>query len=140
MVLLRYFFKHTLLGKAMRATAVNRKAATLIGIPVNLMILLAFAFSGALGAIAGIIIAPISTTSYDTGIMLGLKGFAAAILGGYGNFAGAILGGIILGLLESLGAGLISSQYKDAIAFLVLLTVLFVRPTGILGYGETERV
>jgi branched-chain amino acid transport system permease protein len=140
MVLLRYFFRHTMLGKAMRATAVNRKAAALIGIPVNRMILLAFAFSGALGAIAGIIIAPISTTSYDTGIMLGLKGFAAAILGGYGNFAGAIIGGIILGLLESLGAGLISSQYKDAIAFLILLTVLFVRPTGILGYGDTERV
>ena len=72
--------------------------------------------------------------------MLGLKGFAAAILGGYGNFAGAILGGLILGLLESLGAGLLFSQYKDAIAFLVLLFVLFVRPNGIMGYGESERV
>jgi branched-chain amino acid transport system permease protein len=93
-----------------------------------------------LGAVAGIIIAPISTTSYDTGIMLGLKGFAAAILGGYGNFAGAILGGVILGLLESLGAGLVSSQYKDAIAFFALLLVLFLKPTGIMGYGEAERV
>jgi branched-chain amino acid transport system permease protein len=104
------------------------------------MILFSFALSGALGAVAGMIIAPISTTSYDTGIMLGLKGFAAAILGGYGNFAGAILGGFILGILESLGAGLISSQYKDAIAFLVLLLVLFLKPTGIMGYGESERV
>jgi len=137
---LRYFFKKTLMGKAMRATAVNRKAASLVGISVNRMILLSFAFSGALGAVAGMIIAPISTTSYDTGIMLGLKGFAAAILGGYGNFAGAILGGVILGILESLGAGLISSQYKDAIAFFILLMVLFLKPEGILGYGEAEKV
>lgn len=140
MLMLHYFFKKTLMGKAMRATAVNRKAAALVGISVNRITLFSFAFSGALGAVAGIIIAPISTTSYDTGIMLGLKGFAAAILGGYGNFAGAILGGIILGLLESLGAGLVSSQYKDAIAFFVLLLVLFLKPTGIMGYGEAERV
>jgi len=139
-LILHYFFKRTLMGKAMRATAVNRKAASLVGISVNRMILLSFAFSGALGAVAGMIIAPISTTSYDTGIMLGLKGFAAAILGGYGNFAGAVLGGVILGVLESLGAGLISSQYKDAIAFCVLLLVLFLRPEGLLGYGESERV
>ncbi|MFO7970414.1 MAG: branched-chain amino acid ABC transporter permease [Desulfobacterales bacterium] len=140
MLILHYFFKKTLMGKAMRATAVNRRAAALVGISVNRITLFSFAFSGALGAVAGIIIAPISTTSYDTGIMLGLKGFAAAILGGYGNFAGAILGGIILGLLESLGAGLVSSQYKDAIAFFVLLLVLFLKPTGIMGYGEAERV
>lgn len=140
MVFLHFFFKKTLIGKAMRATAVNRRAAALVGISVNRMVLVSFALSGALGAVAGMIIAPISTTSYDTGIMLGLKGFAAAILGGYGNFAGAIVGGVILGVLESLGAGLISSQYKDAIAFFVLLFVLFVKPTGIMGYGESERV
>jgi branched-chain amino acid transport system permease protein len=140
MLVLRHFFKNTMIGKAMRAAAVNRRAAALVGISVDRMILLSFALSGALGAVAGMIIAPISTASYDTGIMLGLKGFAAAILGGYGNFAGAILGGFMLGLLESLGAGLVSSQYKDAIAFLVLLLVLFFRPTGILGYGESERV
>ena len=140
MLVLRYFFKNTLIGKAMRATAVNRRAAALVGIPVNRMIFLSFALSGALGAVAGMIIAPISTTSYDTGIMLGLKGFAAAILGGYGNFAGAILGGMSLGLMESLSAGLIASQYKDIIAFLILIIVLFVKPTGIMGYGESERV
>jgi branched-chain amino acid transport system permease protein len=104
------------------------------------MILFSFALSGALGAVAGMIIAPISTTSYDTGIMLGLKGFAAAILGGYGNFAGAIVGGLLLGTMESLGAGLISSHYKDAIAFLVLILVLFVKPSGLMGAGEAERV
>jgi branched-chain amino acid transport system permease protein len=139
-LMLHYFFKKTLMGKAMRATAVNRKAAKLVGISANRMVLLSFAFSGALGAVAGMIIAPISTTSYDTGIMLGLKGFAAAILGGYGNFAGAIVGGTILGILESLGAGLISSQYKDAIAFFILLLVLFLKPAGILGYGESEKI
>ncbi len=140
MLALRHFFRNTMLGKAMRAAAVNRRAAALVGISVDAMALLSFALSGALGAVAGMIIAPISTTSYDTGIMLGLKGFAAAILGGYGNFAGAILGGIVLGVLESLGAGLVSSQYKDATAFLVLLLVLFLKPTGILGYGESEKV
>lgn len=140
MLTLRYFFKNTMMGKAMRATAVNRRAASLVGISVNRMVFFSFALSGALGAVAGMIIAPISTTSYDTGIMLGLKGFAAAILGGYGNFAGAILGGAILGVLESLGAGLVSSQYKDAIAFFVLIFVLFVKPTGIMGYGESVRV
>ena len=140
MVLLHYFFKKTLMGKAMRATAVNRQAAALVGISVTRMNMVSFALSGALGAVAGMIIAPITTTSYDTGIMLGLKGFAAAILGGYGNFAGAIVGGGLLGILESLGAGLISSQYKDAIAFLVLLLVLFLRPTGILGRGDSDRI
>lgn len=140
MLSLRHFFRNTMTGKAMRAAAVNRKAAALVGISADHMILISFALSGALGAVAGMIIAPISTASYDTGIMLGLKGFAAAILGGYGNFAGAILGGVLLGLLESLGAGLVSSQYKDATAFLVLLFVLFLKPTGIMGYGESERV
>jgi len=137
---LQYFFHRTLIGKAMRAAAVNRRAASLVGINVNWMILLSFAMSGGLGAVGGIIIAPITTTSYDTGIMLALKGFAAAILGGYGNSTGAIVGGLILGVLESLGAGLISSKFKNAFAFFILLLVLFFKPTGLLGHGETERV
>jgi len=74
------------------------------------------------------------------GTILGLKGFAAAIVGGYGNMIGAVVGGLLLGILESLGAGLISSTYKDVIAFFILLLVLFFKPTGILGRGETERV
>ncbi|OGP71165.1 MAG: ABC transporter permease [Deltaproteobacteria bacterium RBG_16_50_11] len=139
-IFLQYFFHRTLIGKAMRATAVNRRAASLVGINVNWMILLSFAMSGGLGAVGGIIIAPITTTSYDTGIMLALKGFAAAILGGYGNSTGAIVGGLILGVLESLGAGLISSKFKNAFAFFILLLVLFFKPTGLLGHGETERV
>jgi len=139
-IFLQYFFHRTLIGKAMRATAVNRRAASLMGICVNRMVLFSFAMSGGLGAVGGMIIAPITTTSYDTGIMLALKGFAAAILGGYGNSTGAILGGFILGVLESLGAGLISSKFKNAFAFFILLLVLFFKPEGILGHGESERV
>jgi len=79
-------------------------------------------------------------TSYDVGIMLGLKGFCAAIMGGMGSGFGTVFGGLILGTLESLGAGLISSGYKDAIAFLILLLILFIRPQGLFKKGETERV
>ena len=86
------------------------------------------------------LIAPIAFTSYDAGIMLGLKGFAAAMLGGLGSFAGAVLGGVVLGLLEGLGAGFVSSAYKDAIAFVVILLVLFLMPQGLLGGRGSERV
>jgi len=137
---LNYFFKRTLTGKAMRAVAASRRSAILTGIPVDRMIFLSFTLSGALGAVAGIILTPITTTSYDVGVMLGLKGFSAAILGGYGSMPGAVLGGFLLGVLESLGAGLISSEYKDALAFLVLLMVLFLKPSGILGMGRLRRV
>ena len=137
---LNYFFKTTMTGKAMRAVAASRRSAMLTGIPVDWMILLSFTFSGALGAVAGIILTPITTTSYDVGVMLGLKGFSAAILGGYGSMPGAVVGGLLLGILESLAAGLISSEYKDALAFLILLTALFFKPSGILGRGRLRRV
>ena len=139
-ILLHFFFSSTRLGKAMRATSFNPKAAALMGVNVNRMILFSFALSGALGAVAGIIIVPITTLSYDIGVILGLKGFAAAVLGGYGNIIGAIIGGLSLGLLESFGAGLISSTYKDVIAFAILLLVLFMKPSGLLGYGEKEKI
>jgi branched-chain amino acid transport system permease protein len=139
-VALHYFFRGTMAGKAMRAVAASRRTALLTGIPVDRMILLSFTLSGALGALAGIILTPVTTTSYDVGAMMGLKGFSAAILGGYGSMPGAVLGGLLLGVLESLGAGLISSEYKDALAFLILLVVLFFRPTGILGKGSFRRV
>ncbi len=138
-VLLHFFFNKTRVGKAMRATSFNPRAAALMGVNVNSMILFSFALSGALGAVAGIIIVPITTLSYDIGVILGLKGFAAAVLGGYGNSIGAIVGGLLLGVLESLGAGMISSTYKDVIAFAILLLVLFVKPSGLLGHGESER-
>ncbi len=137
---LNYFFKRTLTGKAMRAVAASRRSAMLTGIPVDRMIFLSFTLSGGLGAVAGIVLTPITTTSFDVGIMLGLKGFSAAILGGYGSMPGAVVGGLLLGVLESLGAGLISSEYKDALAFLILLLVLFCKPSGILGRGHLRRV
>jgi branched-chain amino acid transport system permease protein len=139
-VALSWFYGHTLLGKAMRATSHNRMAAQLVGINTRGVLFASFGLAAALGALGGVLIAPIAFTSYDTGIMLGLKGFAAAMLGGLGSFAGAVLGGLVLGLLEGLGAGLLSSSYKDAIAFVVILAVLFLMPGGLLGGRGSERV
>ncbi|MBP8196969.1 MAG: branched-chain amino acid ABC transporter permease [Chromatiaceae bacterium] len=134
------FFNRTLLGKAILACSCNRTAAQLVGINVGRMLLVAYGLSAMLGAMAGVLVAPITYTSYDAGIMLGLKGFAAAILGGMGNPMGAVAGGLLLGLLESLAAGLVSSGYKDAIAFVILLLVLFLRPSGLFGRASAERV
>ncbi|MGB8145022.1 MAG: branched-chain amino acid ABC transporter permease [Chromatiaceae bacterium] len=134
------FFNRILLGKAILACSCNRTAAQLVGINVGRMLLVAYGLSALLGAMAGVLVAPITYTSYDAGIMLGLKGFAAAILGGMGNPMGAVAGGLLLGLLESLAAGLISSGYKDAIAFVILLLVLFLRPSGLFGRASAERV
>jgi len=135
-----WFFGRTRLGKAMLATAHNRLAAQLVGINVRHVLAAAFALSAALGALAGILVAPITLTSYDVGVMLGLKGFAAAILGGLGSGPGAVAGGLLLGVLESLSAGYVSSAYKDVIAFVILLGVLFLRPGGIAGAAAVERV
>lgn len=136
----KLFFSYSISGKAMRACASNRQAAGLVGIDVKKMVLFSFIISSAMGSMAGIIIAPLTMTSYDVGIMLGLKGFCAAIIGGMSSGLGTVLGGLLLGILESLGAGLISSGYKDAIAFIILLLILFVRPQGLFKKAETERV
>ncbi len=138
--ILYLFFHRTLVGKAMRAAADNPFGAVLIGISVRRIVALAFALSGALGALAGILITPITSMSYDGGLMIGLKGFAAAILGGYGSVPGAVVGGLTLGVLEALGAGYISSESKDAFAFLILLFVLFVKPSGLFGHGGVRRL
>jgi branched-chain amino acid transport system permease protein len=135
-----WFFKKTIVGKAILACSCNRTAAHLVGINVGLMMLVAYGLSALLGAMAGVLVTPITFTSYDAGVMLGLKGFAAAILGGMGNPMGAVAGGLLLGLIESLAAGLISSGYKDAIAFVILLLVLFLRPSGLFGRASTDRV
>ncbi len=139
-VLLHLFFERTVLGKAMQAAAIDREAASLVGIRVGRMVLLSFVLAAGVGAVAGIIITPVTLTIYDAGTMLGLKGFSAAVLGGLGNTVGGIVGGVALGLMESLGAGLIASQFKDAIAFFLLLVLLFVRPRGLFGRAEAERV
>ncbi len=137
---LSWFFGRTLLGKAMLATSHNRLAAQLVGINVRMVLFLSFGLSAALGAIAGILIAPITTTSYDVGVMLGLKGFAAAILGGLGSGIGAVAGGLVLGIAETMSAGYLSSAYKDAIAFVIILVVLFFMPSGLFGKRGGERV
>ncbi len=137
---LSWFFGRTRLGMAMLATSHNRLAAQLVGIDTQLVLFASFGLAALVGSIAGTLIAPISFTSYEAGIMLGLKGFAAAILGGLGSFHGAIAGGLLLGLLESFGAGYVSSAYKDVIAFVVILAVLFVRPDGLVGVLRSERV
>jgi len=136
----RFYFYHTISGKAMRACAYNRRAAGLVGIDVRRMVLFSFIISSAMGAVAGIIVAPLTMTAYDVGVMLGLKGFCAAIIGGMSSGIATVVGGLLLGVLESLGAGLISSGYKDAIAFIILLLILFIRPQGLFGKAESERV
>ncbi|RJP32032.1 MAG: branched-chain amino acid ABC transporter permease [Candidatus Omnitrophota bacterium] len=138
-LLLTLFFRYTIVGKAMRACSANRTAAKLVGIDVRKMVFLSFVLSAAIGAIAGVIITPIAFIDYDRGFLLALKGFSAAVLGGLGNSAGAVLAGFIIGIMESMGAGLISSAYKDAIALIVLLVILFVRPYGILGNKEAMK-
>src|SRR4030042_520026 len=136
----RLFFNHSIIGKAMRACAYNAQVASLVGIDVKIMVMLSFAVSAAIGSMAGIIIAPLTMTSYDVGIMLGLKGFCAVIIGGMSSGLGTVMGGLLLGVLEALGAGFISAGYKDAIAFIILLLLLFFRPEGLFGKKETERV
>ena len=131
--LLVLFFRKTSTGLAMRGVASNPTAAAVVGLRVPRVRTLSFALAGALGGLAGILITPITTLRYDVGVLLGLKGFSAAILGGFGSFPGAIVGGLVLGLLESLGAAYVSSAWKDTIAFIVLLLVLFVRPHGLMG-------
>ena len=137
---LRWFFEHTRLGKAILATSYNPLAAQLVGIDVRTILLVSFGLSAALGALAGILTAPITLTKYDVGIMLGLKGFAAAILGGLGSSYGAVAGGLALGIIEAMSAGYISSAYKDAVAFVIILGVLFFMPSGLFGTKRTERV
>lgn len=140
MVATHLFFERTMTGKAMRAAAADRQAASLVGISVRNSVLISFVIAAAAGAIAGVIITPMTFMVYDNGTMLGFKGFSAAMLGGLGNLYGALVGGLVLGLLEALGGGYISSQFKDAIAFLVLLLVLFVRPSGLLGRRDISRI
>ena len=139
-LLLAWFFGRTRLGKAVLATAHNRLAARLVGINTRHVLALSFVLSAALGAIAGVVSAPITLTSYDVGILVGLKGFVAATLGGLGSGVGAVAGGLILGLMEALAAGYISSAYKDAVPFVLIILILFFMPRGLFGARITERV
>lgn len=134
------FFTRTALGKALLATSMNKDAASMVGIKTGAILTLAFGIAALLGAVAGVIVAPITFTAYDIGIMLGLKGFIAAAIGGLGSSTGAILGGLLLGLAEAYTAGYISSDYKDAVPFVLILVILFFLPNGLLGSRAVERV
>lgn len=138
--LLTFFYKRTRFGRAMIASSDNPDAAQLMGIDVKTMVMVSFGLSAAVGAVAGIVITPISLMEYDRGALLGLKGFGAAVLGGLGHFYGAVVAGFMVGLMESFCAGLISSGYKDAAALLVLLLVLFLRPSGLFGSKEVMKM
>ncbi|MDQ4074770.1 MAG: branched-chain amino acid ABC transporter permease [Chloroflexota bacterium] len=138
---LAWFFDRTLLGKAFRACAVNREAARLMGIRTNRMSMLAFAIAAALGAIGGIVLAPVTSPLYDMGLQLGLKGFVAAIVGGLVSAPAAVIGGILLGVVENVVAGVTKSGLKDIFAFIILILILIYRPQGILTETrETEKV
>ncbi|MFP4649536.1 MAG: branched-chain amino acid ABC transporter permease [Desulfobacterales bacterium] len=134
------FFNFTMTGKCMRACAINRDAARLAGINDRRMVMLSFALSAAIGAIAGIIITPLIQMDYARGALLGLKGFGAAVIGGLGNSLGAVAAGLLLGTIEAMAGGYVSSHYMDAIALVVMLAVLFVRPGGLFGKSEEVRL
>jgi branched-chain amino acid transport system permease protein len=139
-VVLAVVYRRTAFGKAMRATAIRRDAARLVGIDASGMVTASFALAAGLGALAGLAVAPLTQTAFDVGAGIGVKGFAAAILGGLGNPVAAVGGGLILGLLESMTAGYLNPLYKDAVALVVLLGVLFIMPQGLLGGSKREKV
>jgi branched-chain amino acid transport system permease protein len=141
MVSLQLFVMRTRMGKAMRAVAQDKVMASLLGININSVISLTFIIGSGLAAIAGIMVAMYyGLVNYSIGYIAGIKAFTAAVLGGIGSIPGAMFGGIFLGFVESMGAGYISSEYKDAYAFLVLIVVLLIKPAGIFGRSTEEKV
>jgi branched-chain amino acid transport system permease protein len=130
---LRAFYRHTSIGLAMMAASIDADGAATIGINVNNMRTATFLLGGALGAVAGLLVTPLIAVSYHMGIVLTLKGFAAAILGGLVNPMGAVIGGLTLGLMESLAVISVPSGYKDAVAMTMLIVIMIVLPNGILG-------
>jgi branched-chain amino acid transport system permease protein len=131
--LLTLFLDRAAYGKALRACAENPSAASLVGINVGTMIMLSFGISAAIGGLAGVLIAPITAMDFQSGFLLAMKGLTGAIVGGLGRVGGVVLGGILLGLIEALGAAYVSSLMKDALAFVVLIAVLIWRPNGLFG-------
>lgn len=140
LAVMHLFFERSVLGKALRAAAADRDAAALVGVKVETMVMVSFAIAAFAGALAGAVITPLTLASYDQGVMFGFKGFSAAMLGGIGSLPGAVIGGLTLGLLEAFGSFYISSDFKDAIAFAVLLLILFVRPSGFIGRADVVKV
>lgn len=141
MVALTLFVQRTRTGKAMRAVSFNRDAASLMGIPVNRIITITFAIGSALAAAAGVLVGLTNPRIEPLmGIMPGIKAFVAAVLGGIGSIPGAVIGGLLMGVSEYLVVGYISSTYRDAIAFIILILVLLIKPAGLLGRNVAEKV
>ena len=133
------FFRYTLIGQAMRACETNPAGARVVGMSVRRMVVLSFVMAAGLGALAGLTVSPVFYARVNMGTALGLKGFCAAVLGGLGNFSGGIIAGIVLGIVESLTGGLLWSDYKDAVAFVILLAILLIRPEGLLGRKADQK-
>ena len=138
LVALYYLNNRTLVGKMMTATATRPNAASLCGISTTLMIIIAFAISAGIGAIGGVSVGSVIPIAFTTGGLIGLNGFVAAILGGWGSSTGAVVGGFTLGILESLFTGIVPAGYKDALAFVLLIIVVYFRPSGLLGTPQVE--
>ena len=137
---LYFFFRYSLAGKSMRACAANRRAAGLCGINTKAMINLAFCLSAGTGALAGAVVAPLTQIHYGMGSELAIKGFAVAILGGLGNSMAAVAAGLLLGILESFSISILPMAYKDAIAILLLILMLLVKPSGLFGSKELSSL
>jgi branched-chain amino acid transport system permease protein len=134
-----YLFERTTLGKQMRATAQDRATARLIGIRVGRIVTITFVYSAVLGAISGMLVAPLFTVTKEMGALIALKAFAASIVGGFGSIPGAIIGGLTIGVIETFGGFYVSSSYVDAIAFIILISVLLIRPQGLFGERVAEK-
>lgn len=141
MLILQAFIQNTLYGKAMRAIAMDQTATSLMGIPVNRIISLTFFIGSALAAAAGVMEGVYyGEINFLMGFILGLKAFTAAVIGGIGSIRGAMLGGFVLGILESFGTIYVGSEWKDVFAFVILILILVLKPTGLLGAKVSERV
>lgn len=134
MVLLDFFVNRTKIGRGIRATSMDPQTATLMGVNINQIVMLTFLVGGVMAGAAGLLyVLVFEVTKYSIGVILGIKAFTAAVMGGIGNLRGALIGGFILGLIENWGASLTGSEWKDVIAFSILVLILLLRPTGILG-------
>jgi len=141
MLLLHTFISKTKTGKAMRAVAQDKNMAALVGINTDNIISITFIIGSGLAAVAGMMVSVYyGLVNYSIGYSAGIKAFTAAVLGGIGNIPGAMFGGILLGLIESLGAAYISSEYKDVYAFIILIIILLVKPAGLLGKASEEKI
>jgi branched-chain amino acid transport system permease protein len=141
MVLLTLLIKFTRMGKAMRATAQDRNMAMLVGVNVNRVISNTFIIGSALAAIGGVLIAShIGRINFYIGFLAGIKAFTAAVLGGIGSIPGAVLGALVLGCTESFATGYVSGDYEDVFAFVLLILILIIKPSGLLGHKATQKV